>query len=356
MDKLNKKETQFWQQICNHFVKKYNEIEASDLSEIDKKASIDTLLKYTKHVESSMKYGRELTDIGKEILGMDDYIEETQEHKPDTNVIETLVDIYTRRAKMPKKEIIAAGKSISKGIALNNDKILKNKDTKNFEKELRALFTENYESIIGENSDFLSIVVGHVRDPYEYLDELPLEVAYDYTRQDVLEREEFEINRIKNAKVYAIAQNNGINPDKFTDFGVGLIVEDGLVAQEEGDFSVFHSTPEAIKRRINELNNRELYYTLKDDTDNKSHDKALKDSYIEYAKEHNIQLESSEKNVSPIDVEKRVKGIKKNINKSGLTLDNLEEMLRYLKSEEIKLKGQVKTLENNRGENEEQRG
>lgn len=154
-DREEKKVKEATQQLYRDFASKYSEIQKSELPEEEKQEKLNHLFENTTNTEGILRETRNLSEISKEdkeVLGIK---EENEQVVVDTKVVETLVDIFAKRAKMPQGKMDGIG--IVDAITLNEDEKLEEIDTTEFEEELRQYFTEHYEDLLGTGyNDFLS--------------------------------------------------------------------------------------------------------------------------------------------------------------------------------------------------------
>ena len=194
------------QQGYRDFALKYGEIQKSELSEAEKLEQIDYLLEVAISKEDILRNTRSLSELSSQDKEALEIKEESETKKVDTNVIDTLVSVYAKRAKIPSNRINGIG--ILDGITLRGEEELEEIDTSAFEEELSQYFTEHY-------SDLLSNGYNH------FLSEVT-EVADD---EGLLHQ--------KNGELTEIAIKHNLDPKKFRCFGYQLTVQDGLVAEED---------------------------------------------------------------------------------------------------------------------------
>ena len=113
------------QQVYRDFAKEYNRILREDtqkLSDAEVKEEIDYILfiaKDNEEILQSVQSLSELSEDEKELMGIK---EESETKKVDTNVIDTLVSVYAKRAKIPSNRINGIG--ILDGITLRGEEEL----------------------------------------------------------------------------------------------------------------------------------------------------------------------------------------------------------------------------------------
>lgn len=284
------------QQVYRDFAKEYNRILREDtqkLSDAEVKEEIDYILfiaKDNEEILQSVQSLSELSEDEKELMGIK---EESETKKVDTNVIDTLVSVYAKRAKIPSNRINGIG--ILDGITLRGEEELEEIDTSAFEEELRQYFTEHY-------SDLLSNGYNH------FLSEVT-EVADD---EGLLHQ--------KNGELTEIAIKHNLDPKKFSRFGYQLTVQDGLVAEEDstlGRSNIFYASPEAINQRIYDLYSKTLFQEQKNNGKDffLNDGRELKNAYITYAEKNGIEIQDKDVlEELPIDMNK-VQGVATYINR-----------------------------------------
>lgn len=302
-DVEKKKVEEAIQQVYRDFALKYSEIQNSELSESEKQAQISELLENTSNTEQILRNTRSLSEISIEDREALSIKEPNESTKIDTNVINTLVSIYTKRAKMPLQSLHGMG--ISDGITLGEDEELEEIDTSDFEQELRQYFTEHYYDLLSDGfNHFLSDVT---------------EVA-----------DEDSILHEKNGELTEIAIRHGLDPEKFNCFGYQLTVQDGLVAEEDsilGRSNIFYATPEAVNQRIFDCYSKTLFR----EQQNKGKDffisdgRKLKNTYITYAEKNGIQIENPDV-LETLDIDmNKVQGLAKYINRVLNSKEGIEK-------------------------------
>lgn len=296
------------QQVYRDFAKEYNRILREDtqiLSDAEVKEEIDYILFISKQSEETLQSVQSLSELSedeKELIGVK---EESEPKKVDTDVINTLVSVYAKRAKMPSKRIDTIG--ILEGITLKEEE-LKEIDTSAFEGELRKYLTEHYSDLLSNGyNDFLSEVT---------------EVA----DEGILGK--------KNGELIEIAIKHNLDPKKFSCFGYQLTVQDGLVAEEDstlGTSNIFYASPEAINKRIYDLYSRTLFKEQKSNGKyiRSNEDRELKNTYITYAEKNGIEIQNKDVlEELPIDMNK-VQGvatyINRVLNENGTISNNMTE-------------------------------
>lgn len=280
------------QQVYRDFALKYGKIQKSELSEAEKVEQIDYLLEVAISKEDILRKTRSLSELSSQDKEALEIKEESETKKVDTNVIDTLVSVYAKRAKIPFNRINGIG--ILNGITLKEEE-LEEIDTSAFEEELRQYFTEHYFDLLSEGyNDFLSEVT---------------EVADD---EGLL----YE----KNGELTEIAIKHNLNPKKFSHFGYQLTVQDGLVAEEDshlGRSNIFYASPEAINQRIYDLYSKTLFEEQKSNGKEFliSGERELKNVYITYAEKNEIEIQDKDVlEELPIDINK-VQGVATYINR-----------------------------------------
>ena len=281
------------QQVYRDFALKYGEIQKSELSEAEKLEQIDYLLEVAISKEDILRNTRSLSELSSQDKEALEIKEESETKKVDTNVIDTLVSVYAKRAKIPSDRINGIG--ILDGITLRGEEELEEIDTSAFEEELRQYFTEHY-------SDLLSNGYNH------FLSEVT-EVADD---EGLLHQ--------KNGELTEIAIKHNLDPKKFSCFGYQLTVQDGLVAEEDstlGRSNIFYASPEAINQRIYDLYSKTLFQEQKSNSKDflLNDGRELKNAYITYAEKNGIEIQDKDVlEELPIDMNK-VQGVATYINR-----------------------------------------
>lgn len=281
------------QQVYRDFALKYGKIQKSELSEAEKLEQIDYLLEVAISKEDILRNTRSLSELSSQDKEALEIKEESETKKVDTNVIDTLVSVYAKRAKIPSNRINGIG--ILDGITLRGEEELEEIDTSAFEEELRQYFTEHY-------SDLLSNGYNH------FLSEVT-EVADD---KGLLHQ--------KNGELTEIAIKHNLDPKKFSCFGYQLTVQDGLVAEENstlGSSNIFYASPEAINQRIYDLYSKTLFQEQKSNGKDffLNYVRKLKNAYITYAEKNGIEIQDKDVlEELPIDMNK-VQGVATYINR-----------------------------------------
>lgn len=278
------------QQVYRDFALKYGEIQKSELSEAEKLEQIDYLIEVAISKEDILRNTRSLSELSSQDKEALEIKEESETKKVDTNVIDSLVSVYAKRAK-----ILSNGIGILDGITLRGEEELEEIDTSAFEEELRQYFTEHY-------SDLLS-------NGYNYFLSEVTEVADD---EGLLHQ--------KNGELTEIAIKHNLDPKKFSCFGYQLTVQDGLVAEEDstlGRSNIFYASPEAINQRIYDLYSKTLFQEQKSNSKDSflNDGRELKNAYITYAEKNGIEIQDKDVlEELPIDMNK-VQGIATYINR-----------------------------------------
>ena len=278
------------QQVYRDFALKYGEIQKSELSEVEKLEQIDYLLEVAISKDEILRNTRSLSELSSQDKEDLEIKEESETKKVDTNVIDTLVSVYAKRAKIPSNRINGMG--ILDGITLRGEEELEEIDTSAFEEELRQYFTEHYFDLLSNGyNNFLSDVT---------------EVS-DNTSS-------------KNGELIEMAIKHGLDPKKFNCFGYQLTVQDGLVAEEDsilGSSNIFYASPEAINKRIYDLYSATLFQEQKSNGKDffLNDGRKLKNVYITYAEKNEIEIQDKDVlEELPIDMNK-VQGIATYINR-----------------------------------------
>ena len=278
------------QQVYRDFALKYGEIQKSELSEVEKLEQIDYLLEVAISKDEILRNTRSLSELSSQDKEDLEIKEESETKKVDTNVIDTLVSVYAKRAKIPSNRINGMG--ILDGITLRGEEELEEIDTSAFEEELRQYFTEHYFDLLSNGyNNFLSDVT---------------EVS-DNTSS-------------KNGELIEMAIKHGLDPKKFNCFGYQLTVQDGLVAEEDsilGSSNIFYASPEAINKRIYDLYSETLFQEQKSNGKDffLNDGRKLKNVYITYAEKNEIEIQDKDVlEELPIDMNK-VQGIATYINR-----------------------------------------
>ena len=254
------------QQLYRDFALQYSEIQKSELSESEKQIKINELTENTKQAEQVLRNTRSLSEISsedRESLG----IKEAVNPEVDENVVNALVSIYAKRAKIPNER--NRNIDILRAITLREDETLEEIDTTAFEEELRQYFTEHYSDLFATGyNHFLSEIT-----------EIP---------------DNIDILHNKYGDLTQMAMKYDIEPEKFKCFGYGLTVQDGLVAEEDstlGRSNIFYATPEGINKRIFDLYSVGLYRDQNEDSRYFANEtRKLKNTYITYAEKNSIEI------------------------------------------------------------------
>ncbi len=287
-----KKVREALQQVYRDFALKYGEIQKSELSESEKQVQISELIENASNTEQILQNTRSLSEISiedKENLGIK---EQKEQENIDANVIDTLVSIYAKRAKIPNTRNRNMG--ILRAISLDEDEQLEEIDTSAFEDELRQYFTEHYTDLLNDGgyNNFLSDIV-----------KVPDEIGNLHNKYGDLAKIAIEYN---------------IDPKKFNCFGYQLTVQDGLVAEEDSTLSkcnIFYATPKAINQRIFDLYSKNLFREQKNKSKDLLDNRELKNTYITYAEKNGIEIQNKYVlEEIPVDMNK-VQGIASYINR-----------------------------------------
>lgn len=281
---------------------KYGEIQKSELSENEKEVQIRNLFGRINKIERTLRGARNLAELSeedKEELG----IREESEIVVDENVVNALVSLYAKRAKIPyiKNRVIGLTETMFLGATGKLEEI----DTTEFEQELRQYFTRHYADLLSEgyNRFFSEItkVPGFVNKEYGDLAQ--------------------------------IAMKHNIEPERLGYFGISLTVQDGLVAEEDyssGRCMPIFLTPEGINKRIFDLYSKALY---REEFEGRNifidQIRKMKEEYITYAEIVGIEIKNPEtlrNNISALEDSKRsFKGRKESLGELDAQLTSLQE-------------------------------
>ncbi len=177
---------------------------------------------------------------------------DTTNKKVDEQLIKTLANLYGEHAKEKDEKI----------------------DTKAFEEHLQKYFRIHYEDLKEEGYN-------HFLNNFA---EMPDEIFKD--------KEEGELSKI--------AKEHGIDPKIFNCFGYKFSIRDGLIYENEIALErlekVYYATPEGINSVINDLYSEALYEKHSTEKEKSlfvnDSKKKLKNGFIEYAKQHGIEIEN----------------------------------------------------------------
>ena len=273
-DPKSKNNGEIERQIYRYYAAKYAEIINSDLPDEKKENQIKKIIK---EIDKLNVYNA--PDKANE-LG----IEQDLPNNVDENVINALVSLFAKRAKLPTDSVYVSD------VLQSKSEDLEPIDTTDFENELRQYFTEHYSDLLN-TSDF------------------------NWFISDVTTVKSNVTGEKKNGELAIIAKKHGINPEKFEHFANHLVVQDGLVSNEDTFFrqgykdkfakegyNVVYATPESINKRLFDLYSIILFKYVNYD------EKKLRDCYIEYAKNNGIEIENEEliKDVECITEDKTV--------------------------------------------------
>lgn len=286
--------------LYKEFVQKRKEILGSDLSEVEKEEAIVLLLDRIDQAIDIVNHTRSVADIPEEDREGLGIITTPEEKVVDENVVNTLVEIYAKRAKIPNEKNRNTG--LLSAITLSEGETLEDIDTTAFEVELRQYFTEHYSDLLSDGyNDFLS-----------HITEIPDDIGILHTEYGELTQ---------------MAIKHNIEPEKFKCFGYQLRIQDGFVAEEEhfGKSNVFYATPKGINNRLLSLYERISYREARsDDKFMTMDDRRLKNGYIKYAEEHGIEIEDKDV-LEEIQVDSaKVQAIAKYINRVVNDRDGVE--------------------------------
>ena len=280
------------QQLYRDFALKYSEIQKSELSEIEKQMKINELAENTKGTEQILRNTTSLSEISsedRETLG----IKEVADPEVDENIVNALVSIYAKRAKIPNEKNKNIG--ILSAITLGENETLEEIDTTAFEEELKQYFTEHYSDLFAtEYNNFLAEIT-----------EVPDDISILHNKYGDLTQ---------------MAMKYNIDPEKFSYFGYGITVQDGLIAEEDtslGKSNVLYATPDGINKRIFDLYSQALFrgqgVNGRDFFSNET--RKLKNTYLSYAEKNGIEITNPDVlETIEIDMEK-VQGLARYINR-----------------------------------------
>ncbi len=291
------------QKMMANYVQRRKEIINSEIEESEKKTKLTELLGETKKIEdilSSVRNIEEISEEDREALGIDINLIEVE---VDENVVDTLVSIYAKRAKIPND--LNGNVNISKAITLDKDETLEEIDTTEFETELKQYFTEHYTDLLSNGyNHFLSNIT-----------EVPDDIRNLHNKYGDLAQ---------------IAIKHNIEPEKFHCFGYQITVQDGLVAEEDltfGRSNIFYANQKGVNKRVEQLYNKIIYEEDKNPSENFFTDdyRKLKNMYLKYAEEHEMQIENTDV-FETIEVDTaKVEAIAKYINKVLNNRENVEQ-------------------------------
>ena len=290
------------QQLYRDFALQYSEIQKSELPESEKQIRINELTENTKQAEQVLRSTRSLSEISsedRESLG----IKEVIDPEVDENVVNALVSIYAKRAKIPNERNRNIG--ILRAMTLREDETLEEIDTTAFEEELRQYFTEHYSDLFDTGyNKFLSEIA-----------EIPDDIGILHNKYGDLTQ---------------MAMKYGIEPEKFNCFGYKITVQDGLVAEEDstlGKTNIFYATPDGINKRIFDLYSKALYRGQGADGRDIFSDETrkLKNTYISYAEKNGIEITNPDV-LETIEIDMaKVQGLARYINRVVNDKDNVEK-------------------------------
>lgn len=296
------------QQLYRDFALQYSEIQKSELLESEKQIRINELTENTKQAEQVLRSTRSLSEIlseDRERLG----IKEVIDPEVDENVVNALVSIYAKRARIPNERNRNIG--ILRAITLREDETLEEIDTTAFEEELRQYFTEHYSDLFDTGyNEFLSEIA-----------EIPNDIGILHNKYGDLTQ---------------MAMKYGIEPEKFNCFGYAITVQDGLVAEEDsilGKTNIFYATPDGINKRIFDLYSKALYRGQRADGRDISLDETrkLKNTYISYAEKNGIEITNPDV-LETIEIDMaKVQGLARYINRVVNDKDKVVEKGDYTK-------------------------
>lgn len=168
-------------------------------------------------------------------------------------------------------------------------------DTVEFELALLEYFKVHYKDLISDNS-------------YNFLT-----LFSQKGSQDVEEGDLFKIARQFEIDTEVFAEN----------FGIGLVIKDGLIYDRESGFQVIYATDKAISSIIEDLDSSSLYYKhlAEQNTSFATNASYLQNHFIHYAKENKIELETS----IPCEHLAKKRWIKKKTNHPSGNIVNFQE-------------------------------
>lgn len=250
--------------VKSNYVQKRKEIMASNLSNGEKQEKLADLLSETESIVDILQSVRSIDEIPEEDRESLGIIATPDQVAIDENVVNTLVEIYVKRAKEIGERPLFISDEEQK---ITEEEI----DTTAFEEELRKYFTKHYSDLldIGFNN-FLS----------------------DFAKQ------EDHIMDHENGELVEIAQRYNINPEKFNCFGYKFTVQDGLVAEEDSIFGkakIYYASEKGINDRLSKLYNEITFEIDNGDSSFPIDDRRkLKNTYLKYAEEQGIEIEDKD--------------------------------------------------------------
>lgn len=273
-------------QVTRNFAKKYGEIQKSELSDEEKQEQINEAFASAKSAIDILSSTRSLDQLSSEDMEELGIRDESKDVVVDESVVDTLVSIFAKKAKLPEMR----GIGILDSITPSDGEELEDIDTSAFEAELKTYFTEHYYDLLDEGYNSFMSAITEVKD----------ELLHD-----------------DNGELIEIAIKYGIDPNRFNCFGYQLTVQDGLVSEEDllGRANIFYATPDAVNRRIDDLYSEILYDEQSGDKHRIDDYRKMKNQYITYAEKNGIEVQNKDAlEEIPIDMAK-VQGIASYINR-----------------------------------------
>ena len=300
-EKEKRKVDEARQQLYRDYAIQYNEIQKSDLSEAEKEIKISELTGNVKEVDQILANTvslSEITNEDKESLG----IKEVDEPPVDENIVNTLVSIFAKKAKMP---VGRYSYGILNGITPNINETMENIDTSAFEEELRKYFTEHYSDLFETGyNHFISDITA-----------IPDDMGFFHKEYGDLTQ---------------MAMKYDIDPKKFRSFGYQITVQEGLIAEEDsalGTSDIIYATPDGINKRVFDLYSKTLFNENANKDKHMFTDKyrELKNTYISYAEKNGIEITNNDV-LETIDIDMaKVQGLAKYINRLVNEQNELEK-------------------------------
>lgn len=175
----------------------------------------------------------------------------------DEDLIKTLAHLYGEQVN--KKEYFYHQKELEEP----------NMDTTAFEEHLVKYFRAHYEDLMGEGYNYFLSEFAEMPSEYE-----------KYKKEGELAQ---------------IARQFGIDPQKFKSFGYKYSIREGLIYEKENGKlkTVHYATDKGVNSVIDDLYGKALYGDhIEQDFFILNDPRRLKNSFIEYAKEHGIKIEN----------------------------------------------------------------
>lgn len=175
----------------------------------------------------------------------------------DTELVKTLAHLYAEQVNQ-------------KEMPFDSEKAESPIDTKDFEAHLVKYFTVHYQDLKEE--------------------------GYNHFLSEFSAMPDSVYRRVKEGELAGICRQYGIDPKKFHCFGYKFSIRDGLIYEAEGSLGrihkIYYATEKGINREIDDLYGEALYQDHTSDGGIKIHDpRALKNGFVEYAKQHGIKIE-----------------------------------------------------------------